>query len=144
MATDESLGDLTEELRLLIIASRGIFDYFAGESYLNLDRMHELGIPLLTMRSHGDVRWHCSSWPPLRFSILYQYLIPHFHNMTADEQFEFVDRYHFIPWSAQTVQAIKEKYSATACDLKYLNDLNRVNLIVDAEQNTLESFMNLN
>ena len=131
-----STGYLSPELRLLIIASRGIFDYFDDESELMMTysrSLDKLRIPCLSVRADVDLHIHCSSSLPLRFALLYQCLIPDFLNLSSDEQFDLVHRYHFIPWSAQTVQAIKIKHSQAVCDL---NDLNRVN--VDAKRNVME------
>lgn len=138
VTSDEALGDLSEELRLLIVTSRGIFDYFENKLSIGSFKPCELRIPVLMMRHDGDLCWHCSSSLPLRFAILYQYLIPHFHNLTADEQFKLVNRYNFIPWRTKTMQGMKEECCTTHCDFRDVSHLNRVNLIVGAEHNTLE------
>lgn len=117
---DHISGNITDEIRLLIVSSSGIFHALREDATLDFgDGGYVPAHNQLSFRFW--YRFHCTERKMLfsrcslpcsvEAAVLYQRLIPYYHALSADDQYDLVIKHQFIPWPEHTVESIKQQHT---------------------------------
>ena len=118
-STHRISANISDEIRILIAASQRIFQTLRDQT-TGVERCYNApGYRYYTK----DLRPDSYDWkvprntPPWSTgcATIYERLIPHFKNLSLDQQHRLVTKYQFVPWSSSVVDSIKQR-SSTYCD----------------------------